>query len=204
MIYRNFVKRLLDIIFSLLLVIPVSIISLIFAALIKKEDHGPVFYYAKRRGKDGKIFKMYKLRSMKVNAPDIRNKDNSTFNSEDDPRVTKVGRIMRKTSIDELPQVYNVVKGDMSFIGPRPITINRPLEDYDEDMRTRLRVRPGITGHAQAYVRNSVSQEEKFRDDAEYAQHVTFGGDFKILLKTISSVFEHKNIYTNSSNKDKL
>lgn len=198
MIYRSFVKRLLDLFFSILLIIPVSIISLIFGILIIMEDHGPVFYYAKRRGKDGKIFNMYKLRSMKVNAPDIRNEDNSTFNSEDDPRVTRVGRIMRKTSIDELPQIYNVFKGDMSFIGPRPITTNRPLEDYDEDMRIRLKVRPGITGHAQAYVRNSVPQKEKFRDDAEYTEHVTFLGDVKILFKTITSVFEHKNIYTNS------
>lgn len=197
MIYSNYIKRLLDIIFSVILVIPVSIISLIFGILIVKEDHGPVFYLAKRRGRYGKIFNMYKLRSMKVNAPDVRNKDNSTFNSEDDPRVTHIGKIMRKTSIDELPQIYNVVKGDMSFVGPRPITTNRPLKDYDEDMKTRLKVRPGITGHAQAYVRNSVSQEEKFRDDAEYAEHVTFSGDFKILLKTVASVFEHKNIYTN-------
>jgi undecaprenyl phosphate N,N'-diacetylbacillosamine 1-phosphate transferase len=197
MIYRDYIKRILDFCGAVVLSPIVGAVCLVFGPIIYAEDHGPIFYLAKRRGKDGKVFNMYKLRSMKVNAPDIRNEDNSTFNSEDDPRVTHIGKILRRTSIDELPQIFNVFKGDMSFIGPRPITTNRPLEDYDEDMKIRLKVRPGITGHAQAYVRNSVPQKEKFRDDAEYTEHVTFMGDVKILFKTVTSVFEHKNIYTN-------
>ena len=106
-----------------------------------------------------------------------------------------MGRLLRKTSIDELPQVLNILKGDMSFIGPRPITINRPLEEYDEKRKIRLLVRPGITGYSQAYYRNSISQEEKLEHDAEYAQNVTFVGDLKIFFKTIATVFLRKNVY---------
>jgi lipopolysaccharide/colanic/teichoic acid biosynthesis glycosyltransferase len=132
---------------------------------------------------------------MKMNAPDLRNADNSTYNSPDDPRITKIGRLIRKTSIDETPQIFNILKGDMSFIGPRPITVNRPLEEYDEKRRIRLLVRPGVTGYSQAYFRNSISQEEKLQYDADYAQHVTFLGDVKIVLKTIDTVLHRKNIY---------
>ena len=141
---------------------------------------------------------------MKMNAPDLRNEDNSTYNSPDDLRITKIGRIIRKTSIDETPQVFNILKGDMSFIGPRPITINRPLEDYDEKRKVRLLVRPGVTGYSQAYFRNSISQEEKLEYDAEYAKNVTFIGDLKILLKTIDTVIHHKNIYITDENTTKL
>ena len=170
-------------------------VCVIVAPMIKLEDHGSVFYLAKRRGLNGKIFNMYKFRSMKMNAPDLRNADNSTYNSEDDPRITKTGKILRKTSIDELPQIFNIIKGDMSFIGPRPVTTNRPLEEYDEKRRIRLLVRPGITGYSQAYYRNSIGQEEKLEHDAEYAQNVTFIGDLKIIFKTIDTVLHRKNIY---------
>src|SRR5699024_5161426 len=117
--YHKF-KRLLDIFFSLLL-IPLFIpILIIVGILIYKEDKGPLFYNAKRLGKDGNVFRMFKFRSMKVNAPDIRNDDGSTFNSEKDKRLTKIGGFIRKTSIDELPQIFNVLIGNMSFVGPRP------------------------------------------------------------------------------------
>ena len=171
------------------------IIILVIAPFIYLEDRGSVFYLAPRRGRYGKIFKMFKLRSMKMNAPDIRNADNSTYNSPDDPRITKIGKFIRKTSIDELPQFFNVLIGDMSFIGPRPVTIDRPLEEYDEKRRKRLEVRPGITGYSQAYFRNSITNEEKLEKDAVYAQHVTFLGDFKIILATINTVVFRKNIY---------
>ena len=195
--YQKYFKRILDIIFSILFA-PIFLLSFIFVApMIYFNDHGSIFYKAKRRGVNGKIFEMYKYRSMVMNAPDIRNSDNSTFNSSDDPRITKIGRFLRKTSIDELPQILNVLKGDMSFIGPRPVTINRPLEEYDEKRRIRLTVRPGITGSAQAYYRNSIDQEAKFEYDAEYAQNVTF---MKILFKTFQTVLQRKDIYIKQEN----
>lgn len=193
--YRNCFKRLFDILGSLLALPFVLIIIIVVAPFIYLEDKGSIFYLAPRRGRYGKIFKMFKLRSMKMNAPDIRNADNSTYNSPDDPRITKIGKFIRKTSIDELPQFLNVLIGDMSFIGPRPVTIDRPLEEYDEKRRTRLEVRPGITGYSQAYFRNSITNEEKLEKDAVYAQHVTFLGDFKIILATINTVVFRKNIY---------
>ena len=187
--YKNFFKRLFDIIGAL------SAIPLFVGLAIYIEDRGDIFYLASRRGRYGEIFKMFKFRSMKMNAPDIRNSDNSTYNSPDDPRITKVGRFIRKTSIDELPQFFNVLIGDMSFIGPRPVTTDRPLEEYDEKRKIRLEVRPGITGYSQAYFRNSISNEEKLEKDAFYARNVTFGGDLKIIFATVNTVVFRKNIY---------
>ena len=195
--YRRYVKRILDLILALLATPLVAFVCIIFGMFIWLEDRGSIFYMAKRRGQNGTIFSMYKLRSMKMNAPDIRNKDNSTFNSADDPRVTKIGRFLRKTSIDELPQVFNILKGDMSWIGPRPVTTDRTLEEYDKKRIDRLKVRPGITGYTQAYYRNNIPQEEKLQLDADYAKKVTFIGDVKIVFQTIKTVLGQKNIYTN-------
>lgn len=193
--YKKFFKRGLDILGALLFM-PFLFLTIIFIApIIYWEDKGSIFYMASRRGIHGKIFKMYKLRSMKMNAPDIRNKDNSTYNAPDDPRVTKIGRFIRRTSLDELPQFINVLLGDMSIIGPRPVTIDRPLEEYDEKRRIRLEVRPGITGYSQAYFRNSISNEEKLEKDALYARNVTFMGDMRIVWATLKTVLLHKNIY---------
>lgn len=197
MIYRKIIKRILDLILAIIALPFVLIICLIFGILIYIEDKGDIFYIAKRRGLNGSIFGMYKLRSMKMNAPDIRNEDNSTFNSANDPRVTKIGKILRKTSIDELPQVFNILKGDMSWIGPRPITIDRPVSEYDQKRIDRLKVRPGVTGYAQAYFRNNISQEEKLQLDAEYAKEISFLLDLKIVFKTIQIVLLQKNVYTN-------
>lgn len=197
MIYRKIIKRILDLILAIIALPFVLIICLIFGILIYIEDKGDIFYIAKRRGLNGSIFGMYKLRSMKMNAPDIRNKDNSTFNSANDPRVTKIGKILRKTSIDELPQVFNILKGDMSWIGPRPITIDRPVSEYDQKRIDRLKVKPGVTGYAQAYFRNNISQEEKLQLDAEYAKEISFLLDLKIVFKTIQIVLLQKNVYTN-------
>ncbi|RGS80130.1 sugar transferase, partial [Coprococcus sp. AF21-14LB] len=177
--YKKYFKRIFDILISLIAMPFIGIISVLVAIAIFIEDRGSLFYMAKRRGINGTIFAMYKFRSMKMNAPDIRNADNSTYNAPDDPRITKVGKFLRKTSIDELPQLINVLKGDMSLIGPRPITINRPLDEYDEKRKIRLTVKPGITGYSQAYFRNNISQEEKLQKDADYACNVTFIGDLK-------------------------
>lgn len=203
-IYDKIIKRAVDFLGALFLMPIVLLLIIIVGPFIKLEDKGSIFYRAKRRGVGGKVFEMYKFRSMKMNAPDLRNADNSTYNAADDPRVTKVGRFLRKTSIDELPQIINVLKGDMSFIGPRPITINRPLSEYDEKRKIRLQVRPGITGYSQAYYRNSISQEEKLEHDAEYAKNVTFLGDIKILFKTIQTVLFRKNVYIKENNSNEV
>src|SRR5690625_1821049 len=112
----KYIKRTMDILISLILLIPLLITIIIVGIFIKLDDRGPIFYSSKRLGKDCKVFKMHKFRSMKVRAPDIRNEDGSTYNSEDDPRLTRIGKFLRETSIDELPQIFNVIKGDMSII----------------------------------------------------------------------------------------
>lgn len=197
--YRKYSKRILDIIFSLILMPVVGISILIFGPLIYIEDRGTIFYRAKRRGYKGKVFEMLKFRSMKMNAPDIRNKDNSTFNSPDDPRVTKIGKIIRKTSIDEIPQLINILKGDMSFIGPRPDTADKQLKDLSKIQLQRLEVRPGLTGYSQAFFRNSIDVKTKLKYDAEYAKKVSLRMDLIIFLKTIDTVLRRKNIYKNNS-----
>ena len=200
MIYKFF-KRLIDIIISLVALPFVLVAIAIFAPIIYFTDRGPVFYNAPRLGMHGKVFKMYKLRSMKVNAPDIKNADGSTYNGEDDPRVTKVGKIMRKTSIDELPQFFNVLKGDMSFIGPRAhLTTNYKGYDLlDEPHRRRLDVRPGITGYSQAYFRNSATKEQKIVNDVYYVDNMSLWLDIKIIFRTVFSVLAQKNIYVSPS-----
>ena len=199
--YKKYIKRIFDIILALIALPFVLLACVIFGLLIWLEDKGTIFYLAKRRGLNGKIFNMFKLRSMKMNAPDIRNEDNSTFNSENDPRVTKIGKLMRKISVDELPQVFNILKGDMSWIGPRPITTERPLEEYDQKRIDRLKVKPGITGYAQAYYRNNIDQEHKLQLDAEYAKNVNFMWDVKIVFKTVETVLCRKNIYNPGKTK---
>ncbi|MEC1747892.1 sugar transferase [Schinkia azotoformans] len=197
--YKKLFKRLLDILIGLL-ALPLLILLILFIApFIYFEDRGPIFYIAERRGLNGKVFRMYKFRSMYINAPDIRNDDNSTYNSDKDPRMTRVGRIIRKTSLDEVPQILNVLKGDMSLIGPRPNLTSKPLEAFDEYERKRVTVRPGLTGYNQAYFRNSIPQTEKYKNDCYYVDHVSFFLDIKIILQTAKTVLLHKNIYTNST-----
>ena len=201
--YRSFIKRLFDIIFSLLVLPFVLIEVLLLAPVIYLTDRGPLFYNAERLGKDGKVFTMYKLRSMKVNSPNLKNADGSTYNAEDDPRVTKIGRIMRKLSLDELPQFLNVLKGEMSIIGPRAhLTTNyKGYELLDDAHKKRITVRPGITGYNQAYYRNSVSSEQKIINDNFYVDNLTFALDVKIVFATIFSVLQRKNIYVGEASK---
>lgn len=197
--YFNFVKRFIDIIIGLLAFPFVLVLIIIMGPIIYFNDKGPIFYNAERLGLNGKPFKMFKFRSMFVNAPDIRNEDGSTYNGDDDPRVTKVGRFMRKTSLDEIPQFLNVLLGDMSLIGPRP----DPLDDmniYTEHQKKKLIVRPGITGYNQAYYRNSVEQNEKFEHDVYYAENISFLLDLKIFFKTIATVLSHDSVYNDASN----
>ena len=193
--YNIFFKRLLDIVFGLCALPFVILVLAIFAPIIYFNDKGPIFYNATRIGKNGKTYKMYKLRSMKVNAPDIRNEDGSTFNGDDDLRITRIGKFMRKTSLDEFPQFLNVLKGDMSIIGPRPNVPTVPLNELPQIEQDRLQVKPGITGYNQAYFRNSVSPEEKYKNDVYYINHLSLRMDLRVFFKTISSVIFRKNIY---------
>lgn len=200
--YKKFGKRLLDIVISLIALPFVGLVILSFAPIIYLTDRGPIFYNAPRRGMNGKNFKMFKLRSMKVNSPVLKNADGSTYSGDDDPRVTKIGRIMRKLSIDELPQILNVLLGDMSFVGPRPHLATGNYEAFDEVRKKRLTVRPGITGYSQAYFRNSITQEEKNLNDCYYVDHMSFLFDIKILIQTVLSVVRSKNInYQESADK---
>lgn len=201
--YKHFFKRFFDIIIGILALPFVLLVIIVLAPLIYLTDRGPVFYNAVRAGKGYKPFKMYKLRSMYINSPDLKNPDGSTFNSDNDPRVTPIGRIMRKTSLDEFPQFLNVLSGSMSFIGPRPKLYNsaKVLAEMDQNHRDSYNAKPGITGYAQAYFRNSITNEEKFYWDAYYANNVSFLMDMKIILKTVKSVLMRENINTEQSYK---
>lgn len=201
-LYRKFIKRLLDFVFALILM-PFFLILIFFIGIaIKLDDKGPIFYNGERLGKHGKTFKMIKFRSMKVNSPDWRLEDGSTFNSEDDPRQTRVGKFLRKTSLDEIPQLLNIIKGDMSFIGPRPDPIDS-LEIYSEEDKILLEVHPGITGYNQVYYRNSATIREKIANDVYYSKNISFTMDIKIFFATILIIFTRKNIYRTSVNSNK-
>lgn len=193
-IYITFWKRLFDFLIALVALPFVLMVIAVVAPFIWLEDKGPVFYNAKRIGRNGKLFPMMKFRSMKVNAPDIRLADGSTYNGEDDPRVTRMGKFLRNTSLDEVPQLLNVLVGQMSIIGPRPDPPDW-LARYPEDIRFFLKVRPGITGYNQAFFRNSADAEEKMKNDLFYAQKCSFFLDIRILWQTVMTVLGRKNLY---------
>ena len=193
--YQNFFKSLIDYILSLISTIVLSPIMLIIAIAIKIDSNGPVFFLQERLGKDGKVFKIIKFRTMVVNAESIG--DGLSIKSEDDERITKVGKFLRKTSLDELPQFINILKGEMSLIGPRPPATYFPhkIEDYPEFQLKRFDVKPGITGLAQVRFRNQATWDEKIEIDLEYISNITFINDLKIVFLTIRSILLHKNIY---------
>lgn len=196
-IYQLCFKRIIDIVLCLLLLPPMLLIFFPVAIAIKMEDHGPVFYQSMRIGKGFKEFPMLKFRSMKVNAPDLRNEDGSTFNSKEDARVTQVGRFLRETSLDELPQIINVLVGHMSIIGPRAGDVESK-DTYADDEKDKMLIRPGITGYTQAYYRNGLGVREKRLYDAWYAHSVSFSLDMRIFIRTIKTVLMHENVYTNN------
>jgi len=188
------VKSFVDFILSLVLLPLVLFVVLLAGIFIWIEDKGPVFYLSERVGKNGEVFKMFKLRSMYVNAPQIRKPDGSVFSNENDSRITKVGKFLRKTSLDELPQIFNVLKGDMSFIGPRPSTPYW-LTICQKKHIEILNLKPGITGYNQAYFRNSVSDDEKYDNDLYYVRNISLRLDLKIIFKTAKSVLLREKIY---------
>lgn len=186
-------KNLFDRIGSIILFILILPILLIIGILIKLEDGGKIFFLQKRVGKDKKIFKIYKFRTMKENAPDIRLADGSTFNSDNDPRVTKIGKFLRRTSLDELAQIINIMKGEMSFVGPRP-DLPDHLKLYEGEEFKKLTVKPGITGYAQVNGRNDLPWKERFKYDIYYAENCSILLDIKIILRTICIVFTGKGV----------
>lgn len=192
--YQKFGKRVLDIAVGVIALPFVGLIIAVLAPAIKLEDGGPIFYNAPRVGIGGRDFKMYKLRSMRVNAPDLVMEDGSTYNGADDPRMTKVGAFMRKTSLDEMPQFLNVLKGDMSVVGPRP-DLRRETELYEGDEHEKLNVKPGITGYAAVYGRNSLPWHDRLALDVYYVRNLSFALDVKVFFKTFSTVLKQEGVY---------
>ncbi|MDQ0226807.1 sugar transferase [Metabacillus niabensis] len=195
-------KRILDIFGAIIGLVVLSILLVLVAVLIKIEDpKGPIFFSQKRVGKNGKEFKMYKFRSMVTDAEEklvelleYNEIDGAMFKMKDDPRVTRVGKFIRKTSIDELPQLFNVLKGDMSLVGPRP-PLPREVAEYSNYHMQRLLVTPGCTGVWQASARNSVGFEEMVELDLYYIRNRSFWFDLRIIFKTITVLFGSKNAF---------
>lgn len=179
------IKRLLDIVFSIIGLTVLSPILILVAILIKVESKGPIIFQQERLGLNGNIFKIYKFRSMCVGA-----EKSGVYEVKGDVRVTKVGKLIRKTSIDELPQFINIIKGDMSIIGPRPTLTYHPwtFEDYTEFQKKRFNVRPGVTGWAQINGRKELPWDKRIEYDIDYVDNISFGFDLKIFLKTIIKV----------------
>lgn len=189
-------KRIFDLFVCAVAFPPFVVIACVVSIAIKLDDGGPVFYIADRIGKDCTHLRMLKFRSMRIDAANILNSDGSTYNSSHDSRVTKVGKIIRSTSIDETPQIINILLGQMSVIGPRASEWSA-LNTYREDELDKMKVKPGVTGLTQAYYRNSISVREKRLLDAWYARNASALLDLKILFKTFSTVLRRSNLYTN-------
>lgn len=191
-------KRIMDLTICLG-ALPILLPLLLICALaVKFTSPGPILFRQKRLGQNGRAFEMFKFRSMYVNAPDLRNSDGSTFNAERDPRVTSAGKWLRKSSLDELPQLFNILLGDMSIVGPRPDLPDHML-DYRPQDHGRLRVRPGITGWAQIHGRNSLPLEIRRNYDLEYIARVSVWLDLQIILRTIPVVLVGKGVYLTTS-----
>lgn len=187
-------KRIIDFLLALCSIVILGIPLLIIGILIKLESKGPIFFLQDRLGKDGRIFKIYKFRTM---VDDAINMGTGIRTSEDDPRITKMGKFLRKTSLDEIPQIINILKGEMSIIGPRPPVPYHPrrYEEYSDFQKKRFEVLPGITGLAQVVLRNSASWDERIVLDVEYVENMNFKADTNIFIKTLFTVARRDNIY---------
>lgn len=193
--YKNFFKRFFDIVISLLAIIILALPMLIIVIAVKIDSKGPVIFKQERVGKGGKVFWIYKFRSMCVGA---ENTGSGVYSGEGDSRVTKVGKFLRATSLDELPQFFNVLKGDMSFIGPRPPLTYHPwtLDKYTEEQKRMFEVRPGITGWAQVNGRKEVEWNKRIKLNVWYVDNVSLWLDIKIIFMTVFKVF------TNADNEN--
>ena len=190
--YRNCIKRLLDIVISLCGIVILSPIYLLLAVMVGKKLGTPVIFRQERPGKNEKIFQLYKFRSM------TDERDDAGELLPDEARLTPFGKKLRSTSLDELPELFNILRGDMSLIGPRPLLV-RYLPRYSETQRRRHDVRPGLTGLAQVNGRNAITWEQKFAYDVEYVDHLTFAMDVGIFLKTVRAVLKHEGINSETS-----
>lgn len=190
--YRKFLKRPMDFILSLLAIIVLSPILIIIAILVRVKLGSPVLFKQERPGLNERIFTLYKFRTM------TDEKDEKGELLSDSVRLTKFGKILRSTSLDELPELFNILKGDMSIVGPRPLLVDY-LPLYNSYQRRRHEVRPGLSGNAQVNGRNAISWEEKFSLDIEYVDNISFIGDWKIIFMTIKKVFIKENINSNTS-----
>ncbi len=190
--YKNCIKRILDIVISLCGIIILSPVYLALAVTVRLKLGSPVLFTQDRPGKDGKIFKLYKFRSM----TDKKDKDGNLL--PDEERLTAFGKKLRSSSLDELPELFNILKGDMSIIGPRPLLV-RYLPRYNEFQRHRHDVRPGLTGLAQTHGRNAITWEKKFEYDVEYVNNVSFLLDVKIFLATVRAVLKREGINSENS-----
>lgn len=192
-LYKNFGKRAIDFTIALIALLIIWPLLLIIAVIVKLDSKGPAVFVQERLTLGGKVFKMYKFRTMIVNA---EKQGTGAYSFGNDPRITKAGNILRKLSLDELLQLVNILKGDMAFVGPRPILTYHPCkyEEYTEEEKTVFTVRPGISGWAQVNGRNSVDWEERFKLNEWYVQHVSLWLDIKIVFMTIAQVFSRKEI----------
>ena len=197
--FYEIIKRLIDIICSFMGLLAFSPLFIIIAIIIKFTSKGPVFFSQKRVGKYGREFDMYKFRSMVVNAEELKEKlaaqnelSGPMFKMKDDPRVTKVGKFIRKTSLDELPQLWNVLKGDMSLVGPRP-SLPKEVAQFEDWMHRRLEVKPGLTCYWQVSGRNNIDFEDWMKLDIRYVEERNLFVDIKLIFKTIFVLFGDKN-----------
>lgn len=186
-IYERYIKRPQDFCLSLMAVVVLSPVMGITALLIRKKLGSPVLFTQDRPGLNGKIFKIYKFRSM------TNTKDKNGNLMPDEVRLNSFGKMLRATSLDELPELFNILKGDMAIVGPRPLLV-RYLPRYNKHQARRHEVRPGFTGYAQVHGRNAISWEEKFDKDVYYVDHVSFLGDWKIIFQTIRTVLRREGI----------
>ncbi|GEN54627.1 sugar transferase [Halobacillus faecis] len=200
--FNFFLKRIMDLFGSLIGLIVISPILIIIAILIKVTSKGPILFKQERLGRNGKIFKIFKFRTMVMDAE--KTGSGLFVKTDSDNRITKIGKILRATSLDELPQLLNVVTGEMSLVGPRPPVPHHPYnyEEYSELQRKRFIMKPGMTGLTQVTVRNSVTWDERIPIDVEYVEKFNIFVDFKILLKTMEKLFKRESIYTHSNTKN--
>jgi undecaprenyl phosphate N,N'-diacetylbacillosamine 1-phosphate transferase len=199
--FNLFIKRMIDFFGSLIGLIIISPILLIIAMSIKSTSKGPVFFKQERLGKNGRVFKILKFRTMIVNAEKIGS--GLFVKTGSDNRITKIGKLLRATSLDELPQLINVLIGEMSLVGPRPPVPHHPYkyEDYSDFQQKRFEMNPGMTGLTQVTVRNSVPWDERIPIDVEYVEKFNIWLDIKVLFKTMQKIFRRESIYTHNNNK---
>ena len=192
------VKRALDLAGCLIAMVLLAPVFALCVLLLRLSSRGPVFFSQLRLGRDGRPFRLLKFRSMYANSPDLRNPDGSAYTGADDPRVTPIGRFLRRTSLDELPQLINVLRGEMSLVGPRPDQVDQ-LRYYTRAEKRKLLVRPGLTGLAQISGRNSISWERRKALDVEYVDRQSLWLDCTILCKTVPYVLLAKHVETRAS-----